>query len=544
MLAKRRTVAVIVLLAVVAATVLGGCEKQGPGLVRPAAQPRQAPTDGRNEPPDTEITHGPAGVTGPMVGFEWQGSDPDGEVVGYGWRLYLGSMGEWYEVAGIDSVGADVTSVLFGPLAGLHRFEVWSIDDAGALDPTPAVRTFTCNPALAGPRLTIRTNVLGTHVLRGPVWPESYNTPIPIFEGEHLTFHWSASADDYGGRVVGYRSAYDDTSNWPAWSLTDTAFVVTPEAGEHSLYITALDNANVVTRSRIAFDVIETSLDEYILVVDDHDHLESMPQWGTDAMRDAFYDTLLADYVRPVVQWDPTEHTVQGDPKPPDVATLAGASTVIWYVDREHPELEQLFNPYLTPYNQLSGYARVGGNLVLCGLQAIGQIMDQTYPIYLTSWATSERAEFVRDVLRVRHVDSTGEGADPDAPWDYGYCFYGAVPSGMGVLVPAESDFSPMYIDSLGKWAGVYGGTVPGLERAGMPLVETVRADWTEAGEPFLIKAFLNPRFSGDPCAVLTLSGSDRGNVCYFGFPLYYLQTPQVLAVFDRLLPLFGEEKR
>ena len=48
----------------------------------------------------------------------------------------------------------------------------------------------------------------------------------------------------------------------------------------------------------------------------------------------------------------------------------------------------------------------------------------------------------------------------------------------------------------------------------------------------------------GEVCAPLYLSGSGRGNVCYLGFPLYYLQTPQVQAFFNELLPLFGEERR
>ena len=49
--------------------------------------------------------------------------------------------------------------------------------------------------------------------------------------------------------------------------------------------------------------------------------------------------------------------------------------------------------------------------------------------------------------------------------------------------------------------------------------------------------------FEDRTCALLSPTGSDHGNVCYFGFPLYYLQMPQVKTVFDKLLPLFGEER-
>ena len=86
--------------------------------------------------------------------------------------------------------------------------------------------------------------VLGTHAFRGPVWPDSYNVPVDIFQ-EHLTFSWTADASDYGGQIVGYRHVFDDTSSWPAWSLEDRTFEITPEPGQHSLYISALDNINV-----------------------------------------------------------------------------------------------------------------------------------------------------------------------------------------------------------------------------------------------------------------------------------------------------------
>ena len=57
------------------------------------------------------------------------------------------------------------------------------------------------------------------------------------------------------------------------------------------------------------------------------------------------------------------------------------------------------------------------------------------------------------------------------------------------------------------------------------------------------VEAFLNVNFQDRTCVLLSPTGTDRGNVCYFGFPLYYLQTAQVKAVFDKLLPLFGEER-
>ncbi|MCK4408869.1 MAG: hypothetical protein KAW67_02220, partial [Candidatus Eisenbacteria sp.] len=75
--------------------------------------------------PETRITRGPAPVTGPMVTFEWLGSDRDGVIVAYDYRLFAKSGGEWVQVAPDPdvaesiTVGPDETSVIFGPLAGL-----------------------------------------------------------------------------------------------------------------------------------------------------------------------------------------------------------------------------------------------------------------------------------------------------------------------------------------------------------------------------------------------------------------------------------------
>jgi hypothetical protein len=496
----------------------------------------------RNVLPETEIVGAPPSVAGPMVTFDWDGFDPDGVLIGYGYRLLSREGDEWLEVVSVDSLGADDTSETFGPIAGIYRFEVWSIDDEGGVDPTPAARVFTCFPWLANPRLRVDTNFMGTHEFLGPVWSDVYNIPTPIFEGERVWFRWEATAEDYGGQIVGYRHAFDDTSAWPAWSLDDTRFEVIPEVGRHSLYVHVLDNANVLTRARIRIDVVEASLDEYILVVDDWDWSEDQPSWGTDEDRTAFYDEILAGYVHYRVEWEPLHHAEHGRPQPPGVDALRGASTVIWYVDHENTVLSDLFECSLVPYDALSGYLRVGGNLILCGQEALTQIVDQPYPLCLAAADTTRGASFVRDYLRVGCADNSGYGANPNAPGRYGYCFYGAVPSATSVPEGRDGLWEPMYIDSLGKWSVIYNNANPNYRRGGLPGIESL-TPWAGTGiDGQLIDSHLNMNFDGVTCTVVSPSGSHHGNVCYFGFPLYYLQTPQVDAVLDALLQLFGEE--
>ena len=101
-----------------------------------------------------------------------------------------------------------------------------------------------------------------------------------------------------------------------------------------------------------------------------------------------------------------------------------------------------------------------------------------------------------------------------------------------------------MYIDSLGKWWPIYGSPIQNYSRGGLPMVEKLGPSSGSAVGVFEIDAFLNTGFDGEVCALMRLSGSDRGNVCYAGFPLYYLQTAGVEAFFGELLTRFGEERR
>lgn len=488
--------------------------------------------------PDTEIVRGPAGTTGPMVTFEWNGTDRDGVIVGYSYELYRldPSTGQWLMVTSAYDLDAEDTSVIFGPIDGRHRFYVWSIDDAGAEDQTPVMREFNCDSTIAGPILYIRTNVFGTIKYQGKVWSDEYNVPTPIFAGERLAFSWVGDASNYGGDIVGYRHAYDDTSTWPAWSIFDTRFEVTPTPGRHSLYVSAIDNANEITRARIFFEVVEASLDDYILIVDDWDNQENIPspKFPDDAQRSAFYDSLLAGYARDRVEWEPSQHMDSGQEMPPDVDAMRGASTVVWYVDDAGNTISRMFLPSNQNYNALSGYVRIGGNLILCGKEVLRQILVDAYPINdITAADTTQAGIFVRDFLRVGWADYSGSEANQENDYKYGYCFYGAIPD-----VGVDDIFEPMYIDSLGKWRLWYGA-----DGRGLPAVEIMDPYMGTSISSFRMDAFLNYNFDDQTCAVIYVSGTNHGNIAYFGFPFYSLKTPDVQHNMDAMLQIFGEEK-
>lgn len=492
----------------------------------------------RNLLPETEIVSGPDEVSCPIVRFEWRGWDYDGIVVGYGWSLSEWVIDEWFEVASVESVGPDEVTAVLGPIDGQYRFDVWSIDDSGDVDPTPASGEFTANAAITGPRLTVRTNAFGELVYRGPVWSSDFDEPIPIFEGEHLVFDWHATIWDCGGEIIGYSTAYDDTSSWcDDFSLDETHLELTPSVGEHAIYIAAADDLGMLTRGKLAFEVVEAGMNGYVLIVDDYNWMETVPIWGTDADRDAFYEHLTADCVRPVQQWDVDEHAGPHGPEPPDVATLADASTVIWYYDQENTGLSSMFDPLSARYVPLAGYARAGGNIIMAGWKGLQHILDENYPIEITASDSTQREVFVRDVLGIASAKNSGSSANKNSPWTYGYCFYGAVPTPHQEAIQLEA----MYIDSLGTWWPTYGMDNPNYRHGGLPMVEAMQA-WPGGGvEAQVIDAYLNMNFDGEPCTIVAIPQAGDGQVCYFGFPLYYLQAPQVRRVFNTLLERAGE---
>ncbi len=89
-----------------------------------------------NIPPDTELLLCPGSAVvfvDEHVALSWQGQDLDGTVEAYEWSF---DGGEWVLTANDSS--------RFGPLtAGEHTIEVRAVDNDGAVDPSPALCTFT-----------------------------------------------------------------------------------------------------------------------------------------------------------------------------------------------------------------------------------------------------------------------------------------------------------------------------------------------------------------------------------------------------------------
>jgi len=400
----------------------------------------------KTTPPTSEITKGPSAfnpLVGPNFTFEWQGIDPDGGETGgrapvdsFEYLLLLvGGVGDttgaheplptFSQDVYVDMIN-QATGPTLPPYSGSwgpphddwrwigihdlkHRFRnatpgeyvfaERAVDIAGATEKhlhwVTNIRHFTVSTANPGPSLVIRSSVL-IQPLPATSGPE--DTPrkdIQIFEGETISFSWTASAEPYGGEIVGYTFALDDTSSFPGIDLLRTGATFTPAQlppGHHFLFVRAVDDGGLVTNAVIPILIVhpafkDVSNGRQVLYVDDSQspggntvRIGSYPSdveetnWWVNGI-DATHPSLLRQSLPsgvPFTEWDTYVaglDDVLGRKQPLPV-DLAHFTTVIWNVDFNNglASPTALWKTLVGgSYSELSGYLRAGGTLILTG---------------------------------------------------------------------------------------------------------------------------------------------------------------------------------
>lgn len=412
------------------------------GAIDPTPAARQF--SAKTVPPTSTIDRGPA-ATNPIVGpnftFEWSGIDPDGGETGgravvdsFEYQLLL--LGSFNEVGHealppysqeryVDLINQAVGPTLPAPYddwpwVGIHAiknryrnatpgeyvFALRAVDQAGATEKNLVfgrnIRHFTVSTRNPGPILRIRSSVLiqALDPTSGPY--DALRKPLQIFEGETISFSWSASADTYGGEIVGYTYALDDTASFPGLDLLLTGVTFTPSQlppGSHFLYVRAVDDGGLVTNAVVPLLIVHPSFKEpgaprEVLYVDDAlgpgNAVSRIEDYPSDFEETNWWTLFLLPQLGvPVTEWDTYFRglsDVQGR-KPPEPRDLANYTTVIWNVDFNNgASLEQSTGLWKTlvggNYSELGGYLRAGGTLILTGFSIGGSVTNPNQTLY------------------------------------------------------------------------------------------------------------------------------------------------------------------
>jgi hypothetical protein len=415
------------------------------GLIDPTPAARSF--SAKTLPPTSSITRGPAAfgpIVGPNFTFEWAGIDPDGGETGgrapvdsFEYLLLLtGAVADSGHPAlptfdqnfYVSMIQNAVGNSLPAPYddwkwqgikalklrfrnrtPGDYVFAERAVDLAGAtekgLEFGRNMRHFTVSTKNPGPILTVKSSILITPLppTSGP--EDSPRKQLQIFEGEAISFSWSASADAYGGEVVGYTYALDDTASFPGLDPLLTGATFQPSAlppGTHFLFVRAVDDGGLITNAKIPILIVHPRFKDpgaprQILYVDDFsgpaqavpgvqpprigNYPSDRPDGatfldGTPKMDEFTYwnlTVLPALGGIPFQEWDAIEAGVETDGrKPPEPRDLADVTTVIWNTDFNNPAGvgNALWRTLVGgSYSELSGYLRAGGTLILSGFQ-------------------------------------------------------------------------------------------------------------------------------------------------------------------------------
>lgn len=356
-----------------------------------------------------------------VISFEWVGYDPvddpsntqDPDSVRYLWSLLVDTNGvynrgfdmvldlnenpwryenKWQpwinynapEDSGKSTVIGDDEALIMNQV---HVFTVQAMDEAGAVtaifERDVNFRQFIVSES-AGPMLTVSEPFLGTFMFLGRNFrPISRDLP----PGIPLNFCWRATADDYGGEIVGYRYGWDiaDINNDSDWPVNFSPFnLCAPErklfSGTHTFFIEVIDNSGTTTLAQIQVSVIPFSMQRKLLWMDDF-YSTNFTQRDYVMPTENEHDTFWIGHCSKAAGFDPTidiyDATLKNY-KPAPITLIGQYKNIIWTYSSSPdqstwheivqftPETDLATGTSLT-VNYISLYLAKGGHLLTVG---------------------------------------------------------------------------------------------------------------------------------------------------------------------------------
>ncbi len=323
------------------------------------------------------------------AGLEYIQQNPDAEEWS-GWK--------WYQAP--DDSGQFWTTP---PLDyGSYYFAVQAMDEAGAVTPVFDHRTNLRRIIVrtdGWPILTVYNPYMGT------IRTASFNTPPVIMDlpsGLEITFEFSATAEAYGGVIVGYRCRWNvidpnDDDDWTPF-VGETAICSGGPFffGTHSALIEVQDNSGFITRFETVINIVPFTMENDLLLVDDWiENLTCFADNGGITPCDTEHDQFWLDMLESVAGFNPRTDVFElGGTGRADlpIQVLAKYKNVIWnatgdasgespaYLDElitfRDPDRSPAFGR-ITP-NLVAMYMAAGGHVLLAGNQIMTMVINPT----------------------------------------------------------------------------------------------------------------------------------------------------------------------
>jgi len=356
-----------------------------------------------------------------IITFGWTGSDPvddpsntqDPDSIRYLWSLLVDTNGvynrgfdmvrdlnenpwryenKWQSWISYNAPGDSGKITVIGddePLIvnSVHVFAVQAMDEAGAVTAifqrNVNFRQFIVSES-AGPALTVSEPFLGTFLFLGRNF-RPINRDLP--PGIPLKFNWRATAEDYGGEIVGYRYGWDiaDINNDADWPVGFSPFnIASPErklySGTHTFFVEVIDNAGTTTLAQIQVNVIPFSMERNLLWMDDFysvDFTQIDYVMPTETQHDTFWlghCNKALGFEADIDVYDATSRNY----KPAPITLIGKYKNIIWTyssapdqstwhkIVQFTPETDLATGTNLT-VNYVSLYLAKGGHMLTCG---------------------------------------------------------------------------------------------------------------------------------------------------------------------------------
>jgi hypothetical protein len=424
-------------------------------------------------PPYSNIVRGPGAfnsIVPPTFRIEWEGIDPDGGETGgpapcdsfetlllrigamndandppthqalppYNYSFYVGlinaSVGDTladsrYSDWRWEGVRAKIARMPGTP-PGEYVFALRAVDPAGAKERNLAfvrnIRHFTVATRNVGPALQIFYRNVALPSAMGPI--DFERREIQILEGEIVSFAWTASADSYGGVIVGFTYALDDTVTPMPIDIRSSGVTYRPSdlpVGSHFLFVRVVDDTGLQTDAVIPFRIVHPAFKDPVsalnppqyLYVDDSlspgvNNVNRFFNFPSDAEEDEWWRVnvltpLSLQYGVGRRDWDTYfEAAINGGfvRAAPQLADLAACRVVIWNVDfnNYYPSPTALYQTLVGGgLSDLGSYLRAGGTLILNGFSIATNVVNPT---------TALTANFTRGICAAFPPGTVGYG--------------------------------------------------------------------------------------------------------------------------------------